>query len=410
MGPVARSTVVLLMAVPALSASAQQAKPAGEPIVIAGTFDLSGAAADVGKDVYDGTQYAVDNLNKHGGVLGRPVELRYQDNGTNPAKSVEQANALIRDGAKFLMAPQSSASALAVSKTVSAKLKMPTCVSSSNSDDITIKEFEPYVFEVGPNSYMEMRAVATRLAKEPFKRYAIVSADYAGGRANANRFKEFIKAMNPQAEIVVEEYPKFGATDYTASINKIVAANPDYVYTVLFGSDLLTFSKQAGALGFFGQVKNNFMALYDGNTLKGLGENAAVGTEGWQRAPVNLLAKLSPEGKEYVPGFKEKLGHNPSDWTTLGYDCVNVWAQAAEAAKSVEPDAVMAAIETKEFRSVRGTLRFGKYDHQADAPVFIGKVMQSKEFGQPLLDVTDTIPGASVRPSEETVKALRAGN
>jgi branched-chain amino acid transport system substrate-binding protein len=382
---------------------------AEEPVIVAGTFDLSGAAADVGKDVFEGTQYAIKIVNEHGGVLGRRVELRFQDNGTNPQKAVDQANALAREGAQFLMAPQSSASAIAVSKSVSGKLKIPVCISSSNSDDITIKDFQPYVFEMGPNSYMEMRAVSTKLAKEPYLRYAIVSADYAGGRANANRFKEFMRELNPKAEIVVEEYPKFGATDYTASINKILAAKPDYVYTVLFGSDLLTFSKQAAAIGFFSEIKNHFMALYDGNTLKALADNAAIGTEGWQRAPVNLLAKLSPEGAAYVSGFKASAGHYPSDWTTLAYDCVTVWAQAANAAKSVEPDAVMAAIESKEFQSIRGDFRFGKFDHQAEVPVFIGSVVQNKEFDQPLLDVTSIIPGAQVRPSEETVKKLRGG-
>jgi branched-chain amino acid transport system substrate-binding protein len=397
-----------LVAASVVSAWAQSAAK-GEPVTIGGTFDLSGAAADVGKDVFDGVQYAIKVLNERGGVLGRPIELRYQDNGTNPQKAVDQANELIRNGAQFLMAPQSSASAIAVSKSVSGKLKIPTCVSSSNSDDITIKDFEPYIFELGPNSYMEMRAVATKLAKEPYVRYAVVSADYAGGRANANRFKEFIKEMNPKAEIVVEEYPKFGATDYTASINKILAAQPDYVYTVLFGSDLLTFSKQAGAVGFFSQIKNHFMALYDGNTLKALGDNAAIGTEGWQRAPSNLLGKLSSEGKAYVPGFKAAAGHYPSDWTTLAYDCVSVWAQAANAAKSVEASAVMSAIETTEFQSVRGPFRFGKYDHQAEVPIFIGTVRQNKEFDQPLLDITSTIPGSSVRPSEETVNKLRGG-
>jgi branched-chain amino acid transport system substrate-binding protein len=387
---------------------AQPAFGQGEPIVIVGTLDLSGAAADVGKDVLNGVQYAVDMVNSRGGVLGKRIEFKYQDNGTNPQKSVDQATALVREGPKFLMAPQSSASALAVSKSVSAKLKVPTCVSSSNSDDITIKDFEPYIFEIGPNSYMEMKAVATRLAKQPYRRYAVISADYAGGRANANRFKEFIKEMNPQAEIVVEEYPKFGATDYTASINKVLAAKPDYVWTVLFGADLITFSKQAQALGFFDQVKNGFMALYDGNTLKALGQNAAVGTDGWQRAPANLLA-TSTDGKDYIAGFKAKYGSYPSDWTTLGYDCVSVWAQAANAAKSIEPNAVMAAIETREFQSVRGAVRFGKFDHQLEAPIYIGKVVQDKQFEQPVLNIVETIPGKVARPSEETVRKLRAG-
>lgn len=393
--------------VAALLAAASPALADNAPIPIAGTFDLSGAAADVGRDVLDGTRYAVETINDRGGVLGRKLELRYQDNGTNPQKSVDQASTLVRDGAKFLMAPQSSASAIAVSKSVSARMKVPTCVSSSNSDDITIKDFQPYIFELGPNSYMEMRAVAGLLAKEPHKRYAIVSADYAGGRANTERFKQFIKEMNPQAEIVVEEYPRFGATDYAASINKILAAKPDYVWTVLFGADLITFSKQAQSVGFFERIGNRFMALYDANTLKALGENAVVGTEGWQRAPVNLLSERSPESKAYVDGFRSKVGRYPSDWATLAYDCVTAWAQAATAAGSIEADAVMAAIQGKDFESVRGPFRFGTYDHQAEVPIYVGKVVQDQSFNQPMLAISNTIPGSEVRPPEEFVLKAR---
>jgi branched-chain amino acid transport system substrate-binding protein len=253
---------------------------------------------------------------------------------------------------------------------------------------------------------MEARALAARLAKQPYKRYAVITADYAGGRSGANRFKQAIKEFNPQAEIVVEEYPKFGATDYTASINKVLAANPDYVWTFLFGSDLITFSKQAQAVGFFSQINNRFMALYDGNTLKALGSDAAIGTEGFQRAPANLFLK-SPEGKAYVEGFKAMVGVYPSDWSTMAYDCVMTWAQAAEDAKSIEPDAIVKAIETNEFKSVRGKFRLGKFDHQAEVPIYIGTVANDASFGQPILDIKDIVPGASVRPTEAELKAMR---
>jgi branched-chain amino acid transport system substrate-binding protein len=83
------------------------------------------------------------------------------------------------------------------------------------------------------------------------------------------------------------------------------------------------------------------------------------------------------------------------------------WAQAAEAAKTVDADPVMAAIETKEFQSVRGPIRIGKFDHQAEVPVFIGKVAQNAKFGQPVLDIVEMIPGPKARPSEEEVLKLR---
>ena len=51
----------------------------------------------------------------------------------------------------------SSAGALAVSKAVSAKVKVPMCVSTSGADDLTMKEFQPYVYSVTVNNWMETR-------------------------------------------------------------------------------------------------------------------------------------------------------------------------------------------------------------------------------------------------------------
>src|SRR5439155_1623855 len=84
-----------------------------------------------------------------------------------------------------------------------------------------------------------------------------------------------------------------------------------------------------------------------------------IGTEGTQRAPANYLDKSTPQAREYVAQFKAKAGSFPSDWATLGYDCVMAWAQAANAAKSIEADAIMRAIETTQFNSPRGPFRFG---------------------------------------------------
>ncbi|MGH8787458.1 MAG: ABC transporter substrate-binding protein [Cupriavidus necator] len=381
----------------------------GQPLRIVGSLDLSGGAADVGRDALVGIQYAIEQLNKKGGVLDRQVRFEYQDGGSNPQRSISQANALLQGGAALLMSPQSSGSTMAVSKAVAAKQKVPMCVPVSTADEITMKDFHPYVISVTPNSFMEGRAMGARFAKLPYKRYALMSADYAGGRTLVNRFRDSLKEMNPQAQIVAEEYPKFGATDYTASINKILAAKPDYVFSVLFASDLLTFSKQANSVGFFKQINNKFIALYDFNTLKAMGDNAPVSTEGWQRAPANYLAKQSTQAREFIDGYKARNGTYPSDWTIMTYDCVMTWAQAADTAKSVEPDAVMKAIETGKFESARGSYRFTAYDHQADVPTYLGKVEQSKEFGQPVLAIQDVLPGAAARPTEEMVRAIRNG-
>jgi branched-chain amino acid transport system substrate-binding protein len=377
-----------------------------QPIKIGGSFDISGAAAALGSVGYLGSQYAVDELNKKGGVLGRQIEFDHQDNGSNPQRAVTQSAAMANDGAVFLIAPGSSASTIAVSKSVSAKFKLPMCVGISGSPNITIRDFQPYMFSPSMSNFIDARAIASWVSKRGFKRYGVIAPDYEGGRFAAEAFKRSIKQFQPDAEIVIEEYPKFGATDYTASINKLAATKPDFTFSSFFGNDLVTFSRQAQALGFFQQVKNNFAMVFDTDTLRALGNDAPIGVLGRQYAPLSYLLQ-SLDGKAFLESFKAKSGNYPSDFATMDYDCVMIWAQAVEAAGTTDAEAVIKQIETREFKTMRGPMRFTTYDHQADVPDFIGPVVMNAELGTPILDA-ERVTGMTA--SQEEVKALRTAH
>ena len=402
-----RSTLLVLAG---LSLAGISNARAADPIKIAGSFDLSGGAAAIGQETKVGVEYAVEVLNKRGGVLGRQIQLELQDNGTNTQRAVSQSLQLAKDGIDFLLSPTSTGSTLAVTSAVSAKLKLPMCVSASAGDDITMKSFQPYMFSAAASQFMMFRAAAVYAAQKGYKRIGMLAVDTAGGHIGNERFKTFIKELIPDAQIVVEEYPKVGSSDFTATLNKIMAAKPEYVFANIFGTDIVTVSKQGDAIGFFKQINNQFAVLYDSNTLAVLGDQAILGTVGYTRAPFNYIIKASPEGKAYVEAFKARYGSYPGDETTSAYDCVMNWAQAVEAAKTTAGDAVIKQIETLEFNSPRGKFHYAAYDHMGNFPVFLGHVVPSKEYGQPVLDIEVVVPGDKARPSEADVMKSRAAN
>ena len=224
-------------------------------------------------------------------------------------------------------------------------------------------------------------------------------------------FKEFAKiAELRQLKVVASERYQRSDTSVTGQILKIMAAKPEYVFANIFGTDIVTVSKQGDAIGFFKQINNQFAVLYDSNTLAVLGDQAILGTVGYTRAPFNYIIKASPEGKAYVEAFKARYGSYPGDETTSAYDCVMNWAQAVEAAKTTAGDAVIKQIETLEFNSPRGKFHYAAYDHMGNFPVFLGHVVPSKEYGQPVLDIEVVVPGDKARPSEADVMKSRAAN
>jgi branched-chain amino acid transport system substrate-binding protein len=381
------------------------AKEAGPPIKLGSAIDISGPVAATGKDALAGMQFAVDELNAGKGVLGRKVDFITRDNQSKPEVAVEEARKLVEeDKVVALMAPASSAAALAVSTSVAKPLKTPMFTHSSNTDALTVKQFHPYIFSLGPNSLMESNAQAKALSKEKYVKYGLIAADYEGGHANIETFKEYIKKYNPNVSFSVEVFPPLGEKDYTSYINKIIAAKPDFVFSVLFGGDLIAFTKQAKAVGFFGKVP--FTSLYDSTTLKALGADAPEGTRGYGRAP--FFAVKTSQAEQFVKDFKAKTGNYPSDWSVMGYDVVMAWAQGVEAAGKTDADAVVAALETTKVKTLRGEVTLRKVDHQADVPEYYGTITKpDATYGFPIWSNAQEIPGADIILPEADVLKRR---
>ena len=388
-----------------LSACGGSDKGSDDVIKVGAPINLSGALAATGKDALAGAKLAVAELNESGGVLGRKVKLIVRDNQSKPEVAVEASRKLVEEeGVVALLAPASSAEALAVSSSVSGPMQIPLFTHSANSDAVTVKSFQKYVFALGPNSLMESKAQAKVLAELPAKRWGLLAADYEGGHANIDAFKRYIKEYKPDVEFVTELYPPLGSTDYTPYVNKMLAAEPDYVFSVLFGGDLIAFSKQAKDLQFFGKVP--FTSLYDSTTLKALGGDAPVGARGYGRAP--FFALTSPAAKEFTDAFRKANNSYPADWSYLGYDAINVWAAGVEKAGTTDADPLVAALEKGAFKSTRGDLSFRSLDHQANAPEYYYTITESDPtYGFSIGKDAQEIPGADILLSEDEITTLR---
>lgn len=378
----------------------------GKPIKLGSAIDISGPVAATGKDALLGMELAVDQLNAGEGVLGRQVEFITRDNQSKPEVAVQEARKLVEeDGVVALIAPASSAAALAVSTSVSKPMKIPMFTHSSNTDALTVKDFQPYIFALGPNALMESNAQAKALSEEGYTRYALIAADYEGGRANLVTFKEFMEKYQPGVEFVAELYPPLGEQDYTSYINRLVGTDADFVFSVLFGGDLIAFTKQANAVNFFEQVP--FTSLYDSTTLQALGADAPVGARGYGRAP--FFAINNPEMDAFVEDFRAANGGAyPSDWSVMGYDAVMAWAQGVEEAGTTDADAVVAALESITVQTLRGEVTLRAVDHQANVPEYYGTITgPDNEFGFPIWSDPQEIPGDDIILPEEDILKRR---
>jgi ABC-type branched-subunit amino acid transport system substrate-binding protein len=76
---------------------------AGAPIVLAMSAAFSGPSRGLGIEVYRGARAYLDDVNEHGGVNGRPLQLKAYDDGYNPAPAIYNTIRAIEQDHAFLL-------------------------------------------------------------------------------------------------------------------------------------------------------------------------------------------------------------------------------------------------------------------------------------------------------------------
>ena len=374
-----KRAVVLAATVAALLPFA--AAPADKPIKIAIIDTMTGGPALYGIAGIEGAKLAVAELNAKKGVLGRPVELIVRDDNAKPDVGArETRDVILRDEVAAIFGPVSSGVLLAMSE-VAKENKTILISHTANTERAFVERGHRYIFSVVPNTFIEGSAMGQYMAKLPYKRYAIIGPGYEFGYIQAEAFERRLKESRKDVEIVAKVWPKLGETDYTSYITSIIAANPDAVYSNLYGSDLIAFTKQAKGYDFFKKVP--FAALYDVDTLQGLGKDAVEGVIGYERGPFHVIRKLSPSDRleTFITAYRKATGKYPSTWAINAHDAVMTWAKAVQKAGTVETEKVVDALEGIELDSLRGPGRvIRKADHQASVGSYIGTVAWEKGF------------------------------
>lgn len=379
--------------------------PEGEPIKIGMPTTLSGSIALFGEANRDGAQLAVDELNDAGGVLGRPVELIVQDDQAAPEVGVQLArDMIISDGVSVLLGGVSSAVALGITE-VSEERKIPFIVHTSNTEALTVEQFQPYMVSVVPNTGMEARAQGVDLADSEYTRWATVAPNYEFGQRQTGTFVETLQEENAEIEIVEQQFPELGESDFQPFITSLLSADPEAVYSPLFAGDLITFTQQANNLGFFDEVY--FTALYETDALQELGDEYDLGgVRAYSRCPFTIDTE---EMTAFVATYDERFGEVPSDWACMAYDAVQLWASVVEEAGDLDADLFTETVEGFEFTSLRGETTIRAIDHQASVPSYIGELVLDEDLGFYVYDDLEAVPAEDIWLSEEEITGLRGG-
>jgi len=372
------------------------------PIKIGGLAPLSApGAVGGGEAMRDAMLFAERDINKAGGVLGCEVKIVIADTEGLPEKASAIMEKLITQDGVVAVGGAYHSSVGVASKDVANAHKIPVVFAETWNDTIT-GDKQKYIFRIAPLSSWASGTIWKWALKVPgVKKVAILTENTDYGLPAAKEVAKGLATGNVES---VTFGVDIGTQDYSGIVERIKAANPDYIIVLATGEAGYNFAQQAADAGI-GPQDIPFQA----------GQVALESKAWWENVPDGNLAFVqrigTPEklwnakAKALAKDYKAKTGKKTVESYALeAYDSVTILAQAIKDAKSTDADKIVDALEAIEFEGTLGKIYFpygtkkdpsadGKGDewwHQWPDPALT--MIQYQKEGQPSVDAPIVYP------------------
>ena len=340
---------------------------AADPIRVGLSVALTGGVAPAGKQVLAALQIWRDDVNAKGGLLGRPVELVFYDDQSNPQNVPALYTKLIEvDKVDLVIGPYATnmvAPAIPVMMQYH-KTTIGILANAANSKFHYDQYFS--MLPTGPDpqkafsyGFFELAAAA----KPRPKTVAIIAADAEFAQNAADGARQSIKEIGGFEIVLDQKYPPT-TTDYSPVMQALKARNPDVVYVAAYPPDSVGIVRAANEIGLTPKMfGGTFTGLLITPIKAQLGPlmNGIVNNEVFLPGPAFTFPGTLDLLRKYRDIAKSQ-GIDPMGWSypPLGYAAGQVLAQAVEGAKTLDQVKLAAYMHSHAFRTVVGEISFGK--------------------------------------------------
>jgi len=320
---------------------------------------LTGFLGALGAYAQMGLRMAEEEINKAGGVMGRPLNVTSEDS-VNPAIAASKAQRMLeQDGVAFLMGEISSASALAIMQ-VAQRNKRFYLQIGARSDALRGKNCNRFTFHVDIPSHVMVYAVGKALVRNDMmkgKKFYTLTADYIFGHDLTSAAKAFFDANG--GSIVGDELIATDVTEFSPYLLKIRQANPDIVCSNLAGNQVTNLIKQYAEFAMPYPIVGFNLNTADAWAA---GEGNLSGT--WPTVWYHTLDV--PASRVFVENFIKRYGKPPENHAWIEYISLKIMAQAISAAKSIETEKLIPYFENEATFDILKTRvgYFRSWDHQ----------------------------------------------
>ncbi|SEJ05796.1 amino acid/amide ABC transporter substrate-binding protein, HAAT family [Halohasta litchfieldiae] len=299
--------------------------------------DQSGNFSINGLPKYRSSVLAIEEINEAGGILGREVEYVAPDPQSNVQRYRELAEQLIlQDDVDMLTGAFASNTREAIRPTVNEEEQL-----YFYSNEYEGGLCDNTTFAIGSIPEQQYGTLIPYMIDEFGPEAYIIAADYNFGQLSADWIRAYVEENG--GEVVGEEFPPLSVSQYGSSINRIQDADPDFLATVLVGSNQSAFFTQAENLGLDVPMASSVNlsqsyehVRFDPPTMEGM------------HSAVYYMEEIPTDrNQDFVDRFYDRWPDNEyiAQMAMSPYVTLQLYKQAVEEAGTVDQQEVISVLE-----------------------------------------------------------------
>lgn len=321
---------VLALSMSACGGSENKSTGSTDTFKIGGIGPTTGDAAIYGKAVKNGAQLAVDEINKNGGINGKKIEYKFEDDQSDAEKSVNAYNSLKDWGMQMLVGAVTSNPCTAVVENTHNDNMFQLTPSATAVDSIQYDNAFRMCFS-DPNQgsasadYIADNKLASKVA-------VIYNSSDPYSSGIYQKFAEEAKAKGLDV-VAAEAFTADSKTDFSVQIQKAQSSGAELVFLPIYYQETSLILAQAKKAGF--------TPKYFGCD----GMDGILALDGFDKSLAEGLMFLTPftadaedeKTQTFVKAYKDAFGDTPIQFAADAYDCVYTIKAAIEKS-GVTPD------------------------------------------------------------------------
>jgi branched-chain amino acid transport system substrate-binding protein len=354
------------------SGALAQGKPAqGKPVLIGAVLSQTGYLDDLGRSMRNALQLWEEQVNASGGLLGRPVELRLYDDGSDALRNTALYELLIKDDGAELLIGGTGSAATSMGAAV-AERNRRVMVNATGTSPSIHKRVYRYLFQVPPPSDTVAAGVPQLAAKFGLKSLLVTARD----EKTAQPLIELLRADAPKAGVAIgpSVYYILDAYKGLATFARAFAASgADVLVTPASPRDAAEIMRGFKAAGTLPKL---FVArgATDPEFIRQVGMDAeySVGFSSYEtRLP-------TPGNAEFVKAYSAKYKAAPDFPAACSWAAGKVIEAAVAKAGSLEQEKLRTAFQSLETGTLLGGYKVDAFGAQLAAQSFLVQILKGR--------------------------------